>query len=611
MPPFKHANRIADESTLGQMRFFWKMLDGPRSKHSVAKYFILITLVIGANAITQVRLNDWQGSIYDAIGQRDVSVFFHQVGVFLMIVSVLLCLGVLQTWLHERLKVRLRQAATYDLLDEWMQPKRAFLLPLTGEISINPDQRIQEDTRRLSELSVDLAVGLVQSTLMLLAFVGVLWQLSAQVVFLIQGQQVSIPGYMVWAAIGYAILGSFVTWLVGRPLIKAHTRLRAAEATFRFDLVRLNEAAENVALYRGESTEREMLSGPVDAVLKIMRSIANRLATLHWVTGSYGWLAILAPLLLAAPGYFGGTLSLGGLMMVVGAFYQVQTALRWYVDRFPALAEWRAMLARVIDYRTALERVKSLDGVASHIRYASSPSDALILEDLCVLAPNGRVSLGEPSVTISPGERVLIIAPPKSGKTTFVKALANLWIWGSGSILIPRGKRMMFVPQSPYNPAATLKAALSYPDSADEYSDADALTVLERVQLGRFAPDLGAKRRWDKELTLDEQWRLVLARVLLHRPDWVIYDESISELDDENRRIALSIFSSELAKTTVIAVGRHAPGHGFYGRTLALQTRLPGLKLPLHFEDSQPAHAAESEECHTQIEVVELSKVTT
>ena len=333
-----------------------------------------------------------------------------------MIVSVLLCLGVLQTWLHERLKVRLRKTATYSLLDEWMKPKRAFLLPLTGEISTNPDQRIQEDTRRLSELSVDLAVGLVQSTLMLLAFVGVLWQLSAQVVFVVQGQQFSIPGYMVWAAIGYAILGSFITWLVGRPLIKAHTQLRAAEATFRFDLVRLNEAAENVALYRGESTEREMLNGPVDAVLTIMRSIANRLATLTWVTGGYGWLAILAPLLLAAPGYFGGTLSLGGLMMVVGAFYQVQTALRWYVDRFPALAEWRAMLARVIDYSSALERVKSLDGVASHIRYASSPSGALILEDLCVLAPNGRVSLGEPSVTISPGERVLIVAPPKSGK---------------------------------------------------------------------------------------------------------------------------------------------------------------------------------------------------
>ena len=588
MPPNKLAPGIADDSLLGQMRFFWKMLDGPKSKHNVTKFFVLITFVIGANAVTQVQLNNWQGSIYDAIGQRDLSVFLHQIGVFLTIVSILLCLGVLQTWLHERMKVKLRQAATFDLLDEWLQPARAFLLPLTGEISINPDQRIQEDTRRLSELSVDLAVGLVQSTLMLLAFVGVLWQLSAQVVFIIQGKSVSIPGYMVWAAIAYALLGSFITWLVGRPLISAHTQLRAAEATFRFDLVRLNEAAENIALCRGEAIERETLNGPVDAVLTIMRRIANRLATLTWVTGGYGWLAILAPLLLAAPGYFGGTLSLGGLMMVVGAFYQVQTALRWYVDRFPALAEWRAMLTRVIDYGSALERVQYLDGVAGHIQYGSSSSDELIMENLCVLAPNGRVSLGERFVAIAPGERVLIVAPPKSGKTTFIKALARLWVWGSGTIRFPEGARMMFVPQSPYHPAGALKAALTYPEPAARYTDAEAIRVLERVNLGRLGPQLGLKKRWDKELTLDEQWRLVLSRVLLHSPDWVIYDESIAELDEENRKIALSIFSSELAKTAVVSVGRQAPGHGFYQRTLNLQTRLPGLKLPLRFLEGAP-----------------------
>ncbi len=588
MLPFKHAKKIAEESTLGQMRFFWKMLDGPKTKHNVTKYFVLITVVIGANALMQVQLNNWQGSIYDAIGQRDLTIFLHEIEVFLGIVSVLLCLGVLQTWLHERMKVRLRQSVTFDLLDEWMKPARPFLLPLTGEISINPDQRIQEDTRRLSELSVDLAVGLVSSTLMLLAFVGVLWQLSAQVVFVIQGKQVYIPGYMVWSAIGYAAIGSFITWVVGKPLINAHTQLRAAEASFRYDLVRLSESAENVALCRGELTEREFLTGPVERVLTIMRGIANRLAILTWVTGGYGWLAIIAPLLLAAPGYFGGTLSLGGLMMVVGAFYQVQSALRWYVDRFPALAEWRAMLTRVIDYGSALERVRHLDGADAHIHYRPSMSGELILENLCVLAPNGHVSLGERFVTIAPGERVLIIAPPKSGKTTFVKALAHLWIWGSGTIRLPERKRMMFVPQTPYHPAGPLKAALTYPHPADRYTDAEAVRVLERVNLNRLGPLLALKKRWDKELTLDEQWRLVLGRVLLHSPDWVIYDESISELDDENRKIALSIFSGELAKTAVISVGRHAPGHGFYQRTLTLQTRLPGLKLPLRFVNGTP-----------------------
>jgi putative ATP-binding cassette transporter len=183
---------------------------------------------------------------------------------------------------------------------------------------------------------------------------------------------------------------------------------------------------------------------------------------------------------------------------------------------------------------------------------------------------------------------VLIVAPPKSGKTTFIKALAHLWVWGSGTIRIPEGTRMMFVPQSPYHPAGALKAALTYPEPADRYTDAEAIRVLERVNLGRLGPQLGLKKRWDKELTLDERWRLVLCRVLLHSPDWVIYDESIAELDDENRKIALSIFSSELAKTAIVSVGRQAPGNGFYQRTLHLQTRLPGLKLPLHFVNGAP-----------------------
>jgi vitamin B12/bleomycin/antimicrobial peptide transport system ATP-binding/permease protein len=578
----------AEDTTFNQMRFFWQMLDGPKSRRSLTRYFLFITLVIGANAVVQVRLNAWQGSIYDAISSRDISIFMREIGVFLAIVSVLLCLGVAQTWLHERLKVRLRQAATFNLLDEWLKPARIFLLPLSGDMGVNPDQRIQEDTRRLSELTVDLTVGLVQSTLMLFAFVGVLWNLSSQVVFVIGDKPVTIPGYMVWAAIGYAALGSFVTYVVGRPLINAHARLRAAEAEFRFDLVRLNESAEGVALSRGETTERELLDKPLRAVLTIMRSIANRLATLMWVTGAYGWFAILAPLILAAPGYFGGTLTLGGLMMVVGGFYQVQTALRWYVDRFPALAEWRAMLGRVIDYRSALRRVEFLDGAAGRIRYIEDdPTGALCLEDLCVVAPNGRVTLGDPCVIIKPGERVLIVAPPKSGKTIFVKALAGLWVWGSGTIRLP--SNIIFLPQVPYFPAGSLKAALAYPEAPERFCDADAGKALERVKLGQFANELDVEKRWDKELSLEEKRRLNLARLLLHRPKWVIKDESISELDEENRQIAFSIFSSELSGTAFISVGRHEPRHGFFHRTLQLKTRLPGIRLPLHIADNIPA----------------------
>jgi len=394
----------------------------------------------------------------------------------------------------------------------------------------------------------------------------------------------TIPGYMVWAAIGYAAAGSLLTWLVGRPLINAHTQLRAEEANFRFALVRLSESSNEIALYRGEAAERDSLNLPVEAVLSTMRHIANRLAALTWVTGGYGWLALLVPLLLAAPGYFGGTLSLGGLMMVVGAFYQVQQALRWYVDRFPTIAEWRAMFDRVIGYREVLEKLHSIGAGFGRIRYVSNRAGILAFEDLCVFAPNGNISLSEKSLEIRHGERVLISATPKSGKSIFLKAIAGLWVWGRGIVRIPPHERMIFMPQVPYVPLGSLRSALTYPDAPGYYSENDIRAVLTRVQLAQYVAVMNETRRWDRELTLDEQHRLVLGRILLHRPQWVIQDESMSELDDESRKLALSIFGAELANTAVVSIGRHDPSHGFYQRTLNLQTRLPGLRLPLQSE---------------------------
>jgi len=547
----------------------WQIILDPHAKRELTRFAGAITVVIALNVIAQIRLNNWQGSIYDAIGQKDLSIFLREVVVFLVIVSALLILNVAQTWLHELLKVRLRQAVTYDLLHEWLMPGRAYQLKLVyqlkldGDISANPDQRIEEDAKRLSELSVDLTVGLVQSLLLFLAFIGVLWQLSDQVVFSIHGRQVIIPGYMVWAAIAYSALGSSFTWLVGRPLIEAHSELRAKEAVFRFDLVRVSESADEIALLGGEATEKDYLHSPIESLLSTMRHIANRLAGLTWVTGSYGWLAILAPLLLAAPGYFGGTLTLGGLMMVVGGFYQVQTALRWFVDRFPAIAEWRAMLGRVISYRTALEALPAKEG---KIRYETG-APAISVENLKV-SWNGDLPLKVPNFKMEPGERVLIEATPKSGKSTFHKALAGLWNRGSGTIRMPARESIIFLPQPPYLPMGTLRSALAYPDKADRFSDADVKSALERVGLSRYLPELDKEERWDKVLTLEERRRLVIGRVLLHKPKWVVQDESIYELDEESRKAALSIFDLELKQTAVLSIGRRHLEGTFYKRVL-------------------------------------------
>ncbi len=547
---------IPNESIRAQLRELWHIHPDPQAKRRLAYLAATITFVIALNAGFQILLNNWQGNIYDAIGQKDVSIFLRQVEVFLLIVSVLLCLGVFQTWLHEMLKVRLREAITFDLVKEWLHEHRQYLLKQRADISTNPDQRIQDDAKRLSELSVDLAVGVVQSTLLLVAFIGVLWELSEGIVFSAYGKQFSVPGYMVWTALVYSAIGSTITLFVGKPLIKSHTQLRAREAEFRFALVRVSEYADDIALFGGEDVERNFVGGRVESLLWTMRRIANRLAGLTWVTGAYGWLAILAPLLLAAPGYFSGSLTLGGLMMVVGGFYQVQSALRWFVDKFSAIAEWRAMLGRVSSYRSALEEPCALPDKCEIIHHETGAPE-ISIEHLKV-GWNGFTPLEVENFTVRPGERVLIEAMPKSGKSTFHKALAGLWSRGSGTICVPPRERIMFLPQLPYLPLGTLRAALAYPKPGTGFGKDEILAVVERVKLGYYAKELDEEKRWDKELTLDERRRVILARVLLHKPEWIVQDESIYELDEESRRVAESIFGSELKGTAVLSIGRRA-----------------------------------------------------
>jgi putative ATP-binding cassette transporter len=477
---------------------------------------------------------------------------------------------------------------TFDLIDEWLRPKRAYRLPLAGDIGDHPDQRIQDDARRLVELCVELGVGLVQSTLLLLSFVGVLWVLSAQVVFVIDGRSFSIPGYMVWCAAIYAALGSYLTWMVGKPLIQANTDLRASEADFRFLLVRVNESAEAIAIHRGEADERNGLGAVAGNVLAVMRRIANALARLNWVTASYGWIAIVAPIVVAAPGYFSGNLSFGGLMMVSGAFFQVQQSLRWFVDKFPALAEWRATLMRVISYRNALIRLKGLGRDQGLITYADHPEGRLSIDNLAVFAPNGRISLSDGLVEIGPGERVLIAGTPRCGKTTFFRALAGLWIWGQGTLRLPRRGSVMFLPHRPYIPLGTLREALAYPSPPSRFGGEAIGAALSRVRLDRLAASLDSGG-WDQDLRLDEQQRIAIARALLHKPDWIIQDEAMSELDDENRQLAESIFDIELAHTALISIGRKSDDGGFYSRILNLQLTPPGLNLPMKLYANPPS----------------------
>jgi putative ATP-binding cassette transporter len=555
-------------------------------------------VVICANAAGQIRLNVWQRAFYDAIEQKQVATFLSELLVFAFIAGALLVLVVAQTWLQEMMKVRLREWVTHDLLDQWLAPKRAYLLGFAGQIGINPDQRIHQDAQRLTELTTILANGLLQSSLLLVSFVGVLWVLSQQVVFEVSGRSFTIPGYMVWCALAYSVGGSLLAWRVGRPLIPLNTERYAREADLRIALVRVNEHADGIALHGGEADERRLLNEPVDHVMTLMARIAGGLARLTWITSGYGWLAIVVPIVVAAPGYFRGDLSFGALMMVVGAFNQVQASLRWFVDNLAQIAEWRATLLRVVAFRDALPSVQAIGAETGHIEVIDGEAEKLVLDHLQVALVGACATLDQDRVEVNPGERIQIIGRPGSGKSTLFRALAGMWPWGSGTIQLPPREEMMFMPQRPYLPLGTLRAAVCYPaepgrlddamarDDADQpaeprrFDDAAVRAALERVDLGHLVPSLDQIDRWDRQLPLDEQQRLAVARVLLHAPRWIVLDDAISALSETHQRRVLLLCDRELAGATLIRLGRDPVLDGFWTRTLHIIEHPGGPCLP-------------------------------
>lgn len=551
---------------MGMASAFW----ASRQRNKLLMLAAALVAVVGATAYGQIRLNAWNQPFYDALAQKDMSGFIEQLGVFAELAGVLLVLNVAQVWLNQTSKVILREGLVHDLLNEWLTPLRAFRLSNSGEMGANPDQRIHQDAQHLTDLTTDLGIGLLQSTLLLLSFIGVLWVLSQRLVLSFNGHVFTPPGYMVWCALFYAGTASALSWRVGRPLIGLNAEHYAREAELRFALVRVNEEIDGISLYGGEADEKGRLDAVFDTVLAVSRRIVGALTRLTWITTGYGWFTIVAPILVASPAYFQDQMSFGELMMVVGAFNQVQQSLRWFVDNFSSIADWRATLLRVASFREAILTMDKLGQTASRIDFEQSKDQSIRIDDLHIAAPDGSFMLSEPHVEMKPGERILITGENGAEKTLLFRAIAGLWPWGSGNLTQSAHQSIMFMPARAYVPPGTLRAAVAYPHPADVYETTLITKAFADVGLEHFQPELDKTDRWDRRLNDDEKQCLAFVRVILQKPRWVVLDDALDILDPVSRGRIEAVFSGELIDVGIINIGRDEAGSGFFTRTLRL-----------------------------------------
>ncbi|MDB5315725.1 MAG: transporter ATP-binding protein [Rhodospirillales bacterium] len=547
-------------------------------------------MIAGVVALTlaqvgiQIRFNVWNRDFFDALDKRDSSAFEQQILIFLGLAALSMAVAVYQLYLKQLIQLTWREWLTKRLTGLWLHDGRHYQLEMGATEARNPDQRISEDVRVSTELAVEFTVGLLTSATMLMAFIGILWHLSGPLSVALGGISFDVPGYMVWAALIYAIVGSALTYLLGRPLIGHNIHRTGAEADFRFGLTRARESAEGIALIRGESDERRGLTVLFGEVRRSVHNVLRSQRNLMWLTSAYGTLAMIFPTVVASPAYFSGAITLGGLMQIGAAFGQVQSALNWFVANFPQIAEWRSAVARVTEFTDALEDLESLHGdnaqptIAIRATEEGAPEN-LVFHNLEIAFADGTTVIAGASAEIAPGERVLIKGESGSGKSTLFRAIGGIWPWGAGEIITPPRESMAFLPQRPYLPLGTLETALCYPQWPSDFTVEEKMAALEQVGLKHLTARLEDTERWDRILSLGEQQRLAFARLLLQKPRWIFLDEATAALDEANQDQMMQLLVDNLEGSSMVSIG-HRPGlEAFHTRTLTLVKREGGARF--------------------------------
>ncbi|WP_321965097.1 ABC transporter ATP-binding protein/permease [Paraburkholderia sp. J7] len=541
----------------------------------------LLVAIIVMNLLVvwiNVRLNGWSAEFYNALQAKDVKRFPPLLMTFTELAFGFIILAVYGRYLRQMLGFRWRQWLTTRFLSDWLG-KGAFYRIERDRLADNPDQRISDDLQSFATTTLSLTLDLLSTVVTLISFITILWTLAGALTITLGGTPLAIPGYMVWAAALYAVFGSLVIQKVGHPLVSINYQQQKVEADFRFGLIRLRENAEQIALYDGMDTERGNAQGLFQHIRENWWRVMKYTKRLTFVLSFYGQIAIIFPLVVAAPRYFAGAFTFGVLMQISQAFGTVSDSFSWFINSYSTLVEWRATVNRLREFVRVVHSPRLKESVSPATEHGGInlhfiDSNELATEHLKLALPNGMPLSEVRDIAIKPGSRWLVRGPSGAGKSTLMRALAGLWPFGEGSIDAPVDARMMFIPQQSYLPIGTLKAALTYPSPADDYSDEDCREALRACRLEEYADRLGESAHWTRVLSPGEQQRLAGARVLLHKPDYLFLDEATSALDPDNESRLYKLFVERLPKAAIVSVAHRESLAAYHHETLEIE-RMP------------------------------------
>jgi putative ATP-binding cassette transporter len=535
-----------------------------------------------------VLFNRWNNVFYNALQEHNQAVFTYQIGYFCVLAAFWIGLKVYQLYLNQWLQIRWRRWMTARYLGGWLHEANHYRMQLLGDAADNPDQRIAEDTQRFVEQTLALGIGLLSAVVTLASFIVILWDLSNEAPLHLFGKDIPIPGYLVWGALIYALLGTLLTHLIGRPLVALNFQQQRFEADFRFNLVRTRENAEQIALLRGEPVERMRLLSRFALVVNNWLGIMQRTKKLTAFTATYSQVSVIVPYVLIAPAFFAEKIQLGGMMQTVNAFSSVQDALSFFIASYRTLAEWQSVVARLSGFETATASAATLATSAIDVE-PSTGSTAIDLRQLLVKLPNGSPLVSADSFSLRGNERTLVTGPSGSGKSTLFRAIAGIWPFGTGSIAIPAKASLMMLPQRPYLPIGSLQAAIVYPADASAYSSDQVRDALISVGLPKLASRIGEEAHWNRMLSLGEQQRLGLARALLHAPQYLFLDEATASLDEASEAALYRLLEERLPTTTIISIGHRSTLEAFHQRNVVLTRDGDRFALQNQSGDPEPS----------------------